>query len=192
MKAPDECPIVLCQDQPAWHNWLAEHHTEPTGIWLQIAKKAGGMQSVTYTEAVDEALCFGWIDGQKQSYDEQYFLQKFTPRRAKSIWSKVNVQKIAQLIEAGRMQPTGLAAVTAAQLDGRWERAYDSHSTSTVPPDFQTELDAHPNAKAFFATLNKTNIYSFLWRIQTAKKPETRQARIQKFIQMLEDGQTLH
>jgi uncharacterized protein YdeI (YjbR/CyaY-like superfamily) len=185
-------PVYQFETQKQWRAWLDKHHTQTSGVWLKIAKKATGIATVTYAEALDEALCYGWIDGQKNSYDGDYFLQRFTPRRPKSIWSKINIAKVAALTEAGKMKPGGLAAVTAAKADGRWAQAYDSHSTSTVPADFQAALDRNQQAKEFFATLNKTNTYAFLWRIQTAKKPVTRQARIEKFITMLANGEKLH
>ncbi|MDB5178317.1 MAG: hypothetical protein JWN01_260 [Patescibacteria group bacterium] len=187
-----DLPVVLFESSGYWEQWLNAHHAQPQGLWLKIAKKASGTPSVSYAEALDVALCYGWIDGQKQSFDEQYYLQKFTPRRPRSIWSKVNVGKIAVLTAAGKMMPSGLAAVEAAQQDGRWDQAYDSHRTSTVPADFQEALDQSPQAKTFFVTLNKTNAYAILWRIQTAKKPETRRARIEKFIVMLSAGKKFY
>lgn len=148
--------------------------------------------SVTYAEALEEALCYGWIDGQKQPYDNEYWLQKFTPRGPKSIWSKINVTKIEALIKFRKIQPSGLAAVEAAKLSGAWQTAYDSPSTTTIPKDFQAALDKNPKAKQFFETLNKANVYGFCWRVQTAKRPETRKARIEKFIDMLSRGEKLH
>ena len=162
------------------------------GIWLKIAKKEVGIPSVNYSEALDSALCYGWIDGQKGSFDDKYWLQKFTPRRAKSGWSKVNCDKATELIAKGRMQPAGLRQVELAQADGRWESAYHSQSKITVPEDFQDELDKNPQAKEFFSTLNSANRYAILYRLQTAKKPETRSARIQKFIEMLTRNEKLH
>lgn len=185
-------PIVLFEQPVDWEQWLAAHYEQPDGLWLKIAKKTSGQVSVTYGEALEVALCYGWIDGQKQSYDEQYFLQKFTPRRPRSVWSKVNVEKAEALIAAGKMQPAGLAQVEAAKADGRWAAAYESARTMEVPADFQAALDASPQAKAFWATLNKTNTYAMLWRLATAKKPETRTARIEKFIAMLEAGKGIH
>ena len=185
-------PIALFETSKDWERWLSENHAEPVGLWLKIAKKAAGKRSVSYSEALDVALCHGWIDGQKQSYDAEYFLQKFTPRRPKSIWSKTNVENVARLEAAGLMQAGGLAAVEAAQADGRWDLAYDSSRTIEVPEDFQAALDENPKAKAFFATLNKTNAYAALWRIQTAKKLETRRARIVRLVAMLEAGEKLH
>ena len=187
-----ELPVLLFASQQVWEAWLHEHHAASGGVWLRHAKKASGLQSVSYAEALDVALCYGWIDGQKKSYDEASWLQKWTPRGAKSIWSKVNREKIQQLIAQDRMQPAGMAAVEAAKRDGRWDGAYDSPSQATVPDDFQAALERHPTANAFFAMLNKQNRYAILWRIQTAKKAETRAKRIQQFIEMLERHETLY
>ncbi len=191
MKKADELPIIAFESQHAWEVWLHEHHAEK-GVWLKFSKKGSGIASVTYLEALDVALCYGWIDAQKASFDEQYWLQKFTPRGPKSIWSKVNREKATALIEQGRMHPAGLEQIERAKADGRWEASYDSQSTITVPPDFQHALDNNPAASEFFATLSSANRYSFLFRIQTARKPETRAARIQKFIEMLAQHQTFH
>jgi uncharacterized protein YdeI (YjbR/CyaY-like superfamily) len=191
-KNQSDLPIKLFEHQKDWAAWLKKNHAASTGLWLQVAKKASGIQSVSYDEAVETALCYGWIDGQKQSYDDQSWLQKFTPRGAKSIWSKINREKATKLIENGRMKPAGLKAIESAKQDGRWEAAYDSHSTATVPGDFQAALDQNPKAKAFFATLNSANRYAILWRVQTAKKAETRTKRIQQFIGMLENHEKLH
>ena len=185
-------PIVLFKTPKDWEQWLSENSENQMGLWLKIAKKASGKYSVTYAEALDGALCHGWIDGLKKSYDTEFFLQKFTPRRPKSIWSKVNVRHITRLTAAGLMQAGGLAVVEAAKADGRWDQAYDSSRTIEVSAEFQSELDKNPKAKAFFESLNKTNTYAVLWRIQTAKKPETRQARIESLIAMLEAGEKLH
>lgn len=187
-----ELPIMLFEDQQAWADWLDQHHGGSSGVWLRIAKKASDTASVSYAEALDVALCYGWIDGQKYTYDQGSWLQKFTPRRAKSIWSKVNREKVQALIESGRMQPQGLREVERAKQDGRWEAAYDPQSSSEVPADFQAELEQHPEAAAFFATLNKRNRYPILFRIQTAKKPETRAKRIAEFIAMLERHEKLY
>jgi uncharacterized protein YdeI (YjbR/CyaY-like superfamily) len=185
-------PVILFASQQEWHVWLDKNHSQYKGVWLKHAKKASGLQSISYQEALDEALCYGWIDSQKQAYDNNYFLQKFTPRGRKSVWSKVNVTKVELLTESGLMQPMGLASVELAKEDGRWDSAYDSQSMSTVPDDFQAALNENPKAKQFFETLNKANVYGFCWRVQTAKKPETRQARIEKFIAMLSNGERLH
>ena len=192
MKNADSLPIMTFDTQQDWESWLAEHHIDPGGIWLKIAKKESGIPSVSYAEALDSALCYGWIDGQKAAFDEQYWLQKFTPRRPKSGWSKVNCDKVTALIAQGRMQPAGIRQVELAQADGRWDAAYDSQSKITVPPDFQNELDKNPRAKEFFGTLNTTNRYAILRRIQIAAKPETRAARIQKFIDMLSKNEKIY
>ncbi|HXR70322.1 YdeI/OmpD-associated family protein [Actinocrinis sp.] len=176
-----------------WASWLAEHHADtPDGVWLKIAKKDSGIPTVTYAEALEEALCFGWIDGQKRSFDETWFLQGFTPRRARSRWSKVNTEKVLGLIESGRMQPAGLREIEAAKADGRWERAYERQSVAEVPPDLQAAFDSNPKAAEFFATLTGANRYAVLYRIHDAKRPQTRAARIEKFVEMLARGETLH
>ena len=192
MKNTDNLPIISFETQQDWESWLTEHHTGTEGIWLKIAKKEAGIASVNYAEALEGAICYGWIDGQKASFDDQYWLQKFTPRRAKSIWSKVNCDKAMALIAEGRMQPAGIRQVELAKTDGRWEAAYESQSKITIPDDFQGELDNNQMAKEFFATLNSTNRYAILFRIQTAKKPETRSARIKKFVEMLSNHQKLY
>lgn len=192
MKKADTLPVLSFATQQDWEAWLEEHHADARGIWLKIAKKEMGIASVSYPEALEGALCYGWIDGQKASHDEQYWLQKFTPRRPKSIWSKVNCEKATALAASGRMRPAGMRQVELAQTDGRWEAAYDSQSKSTVPDDLQRELDANPQAKAFFQTLNSVNRYAILFRIQTAKKAETRAARIKTFIDMLAKQQKLY
>jgi len=185
-------PILLFEQQDDWAAWLDEHHASSAGVWLRLAKKASDLQSLSYAEALDVALCYGWIDGQKNSYDESSWLQKFTPRGARSIWSKINREKAQQLIESGKMKPAGLKAIESAKNDGRWDGAYDSQSRATVPSDFQAALDGNPEASAFFATLNSVNRYAILFRIETAKKPETRAKRIQEFIRMLERHEKLH
>ncbi len=192
MKNADEFPIIPFETQQDWEGWLAEHHTDTQGIWLKIAKKETGIPSVSYSEALDSALCYGWIDGQKDAFDDRYWLQKFTPRRAKSGWSKVNCDKATTLIAKGRMQPAGLRQVELAKADGRWESAYQSQSRITIPEDFQSQLDKNQQAKEFFGTLNSVNRYAILYKIQTAKKPETRSARIQKFIEMLARNEKIY
>jgi uncharacterized protein YdeI (YjbR/CyaY-like superfamily) len=187
-----DLPVLLFKTRKDWCKWLEENHKESKGLWLKHAKKASGKTSVSYTEALDEALCYGWIDSQVQAYDGDYYLQKFTPRGPKSVWSKINVAKVESLIKMGRMQPAGLAAINIAKQDGRWDAAYDPPSVSKVPRDFQAALDKNPKAKQFFETLNKANVYAFCWRVQTAKKPETRKARIEKFINMLNQGEKLY
>ena len=187
-----DLPVMLFPSQKEWHTWLNDNHAQPQGIWLKHAKKSSEKQTVSYQEALDEALCYGWIDSQKQAYDSDYYLQKFTPRGPRSVWSKINVAKVESLIKMGRMQPAGLTAVNLAKENGRWDAAYDPYSASSIPEDFQTALDENPKAKQFFNTLNKTSVYAFCWRVQTAKKLETRKARIEKFIDMLNRGEKLH
>ena len=183
-------PILFFESRKKFADWLAKNHNKSAGLWLKIAKKATGIHTVTYAEALDVALCYGWIDGQKGSFDEQYFLQKFTPRRPKSIWSKINVEKVAGLIASGEMKPSGLKAVEAAKQDGRWDAAYSSQKNIVVPADFQSALEKNKKAKAFFETLTGAKRYSFLFRIETAKKAETREKRIGQFVQMLAKGET--
>ena len=190
--AASDYPILLFADRAAFRTWLDAHHASEPGLWLRIAKAASPLRSVTYAEALDVALCFGWIDGQKKSHDADSFLQKFTPRQKRSPWSKRNREHVARLTAAGEMHAAGLAAVEAARADGRWDRAYDSPAKATVPDDLQAALDAHPDAKAFFATLNGANRYAILYRVQTAVKPETRARRVAELIAMLGRGEKLH
>jgi uncharacterized protein YdeI (YjbR/CyaY-like superfamily) len=185
MNDADNLPILSFATQHAWEAWLGERHADTPGVWLKIAKKAAGSPSVSYAEALEGALCYGWIDGQKAPLDDQHWLQRFTPRRPKSGWSRVNCEKATALIAAGRMQPAGLRQVELARADGRWDAAYEPQRTIAIPPDLQSELDRRPDARAFFGTLDSRNRYAILYRIQTAKKPETRAARIQKFVDML-------
>jgi uncharacterized protein YdeI (YjbR/CyaY-like superfamily) len=185
-------PIVLFADRTAFREWLSAHHALQPGLWLRIAKAASPLHSVTYGEALDLALCFGWIDGQRRSHDAESFLQKFTPRQKRSPWSKRNRERADRLAAAGEMHAAGLAAVDAAKADGRWDRAYDSPGTVTVPADLHAALDAHPEARAFFETLKGTNRFAILYRIQTAVKPETRARRIAEFVAMLQRRETLH
>jgi uncharacterized protein YdeI (YjbR/CyaY-like superfamily) len=185
-------PIVLFADRIAFRAWLGAHHASHPGLWLRIAKAGSPLQSVAYAEALDLALCFGWIDGQKRRHDADSFLQKFTPRQKRSPWSKRNREHVERLIAAGEMHPAGLAVVAAAKADGRWDRAYDSPGTATVPDDLQAALDAHPEARAFFEMLTGANRYAILYRIQTAVKPETRARRIAELVAMLQRRETLH
>ena len=188
----DGLPVILFETQADFEAWLDEHHAAASGAWLRLAKKASGLRSLSYAEAVEVGLCFGWIDGQKKGYDDRSWLQRFTPRGPQSIWSKVNRAKVEALIAAGRVRPAGLAAVERARQNGRWDGAYDPASTATVPEDLQAALDASERAGAFFKTLSGANRYALLFRIQTAKKPETRARRIQEFIAMLERGEKLY
>ena len=172
--------------------WLAKEHTRAPGLLLRIYKKDSGVPSVTYAEALDQALCFGWIDGQKLPFDASSWVQKFTPRRAKSGWSKMNVAHVDRLIQEGQMTPAGLKEVEAAKADGRWTTAYDSSANATVPPEFVRELARNAKAKQFYATLNRANLYSIAYRLQTAKRPETKIKRIKLIIDMLARGEKFH
>jgi uncharacterized protein YdeI (YjbR/CyaY-like superfamily) len=192
MNPTPDLPIIPFLSPQDWADWLEAEHATPAGIWLKLAKAGSGIPSVSYAEALEVALCYGWIDGQKKAFDERFWLQKFTPRRAKSIWSKINCEKAEALIASGRMKPSGLREVEQAKQDGRWEAAYHSQSNVRVPDDFQVELDKNSAAQAFFDTLNSANRYAFLFRIQTAKKAETRAKRIAEFIGMLERREKLH
>ena len=171
---------------------MAKEHTRAPGLLLRIYKKASGVPSVTYAEALDQALCFGWIDGQKQPYDANSWVQKLTPRRAKGSWSKINVGHVDRLIREGQMTPAGLKEVEAAKSDGRWAAAYDSPANATVPPEFVKELARNAKAKQFYATLNKANLYSIAYRLQTARRPETRIKRMKLIIEMLARGEKFH
>lgn len=190
--AAKELPVRSFPDAAAWDAWLAQHHASAPGVLLKIAKKASGKRTVDYAQALEAALCWGWIDGMRRGLDAEYFVQKFTPRARRSLWSKVNCAKALSLLEAGRMQPAGLAEVRRAQADGRWAAAYDSPSRATVPADLAAALDARPRAAAFFATVSSTNRYAVLHRIHTAKRPETRARRIAHFVDMLERGEVVH
>lgn len=187
----DSAPIHFCQ-QTEWEVWLNTYHLTSSGVWLRLAKKGAEATSVTYVEALEVALCYGWIDGQKKGESEHYWLQKFTPRSPRSIWSKINREKALRLIQDGRMQPAGLAEIERAKVDGRWEAAYDSQRSATVPADLQAALDSNQQAKAFFETLSSQNRYAVLFRIQTAKKAETRAKRIRQFVEMLARHEKLH
>ncbi|KAK3899898.1 hypothetical protein C8A05DRAFT_46152 [Staphylotrichum tortipilum] len=189
--SPTTAPIQLFEDAAAWETWLETNHTDQLGMWLKISKKGTGIASVTYDEALDAALCFGWIDGQKKTHDAEHFLQRFTPRRKKSLWSQRNVAKVAVLVEAGRMRPAGQAEIDAAKEDGRWERAYSSSSVIEVPADFQAALDGNGKARVFFEGLGKTKRYAFLFRVTTAKREETRKRNIARFVELLAEGKTL-
>jgi uncharacterized protein YdeI (YjbR/CyaY-like superfamily) len=184
--------ILLFPHQNDWTAWLAANHAISPGVWLRLAKKGSPIKSLSYGEALEEALCYGWIDAQKKPESEHAWLQRFTPRRPKSIWSKVNREKATALIEAGRMQPPGLEQVERAKQDGRLDAAYDSPGNAEVPDDLQTALDRNARANAFFRTLDRANRYAILWRIQTVKKSETRVRRIRQFVEMLERHEKVH
>lgn len=188
----DELPILPFASAAAWEAWLEAEHASALGVWVQIAKKDTGIATVTYAEALDVALCFGWIDGQKARHDERYFRQRFTPRRRGSKWSRTNTEHVARLAREGRMRPAGLAEVEAAKADGRWEAAYEAASRATVPDDLRSALDANPAAAAFFATLRGANRYAILYRIQNVKRAETRARKIAQYVEQLARGETLH
>jgi uncharacterized protein YdeI (YjbR/CyaY-like superfamily) len=186
-----ELPIIAFASASDWEAWLEANQDSP-GVRVKIAKKGSGIDSVRYPEVLDSAICFGWIDGVRNALDAEYFLQKFTPRTKRSKWSKVNRAKVEALSAAGRMRPRGLAEVERAKADGRWEAAYESPKNMPIPDDLQAELDARPAAKEFFAGLNSQNRYAILFRLHDAKRPETRARRLEKFVAMLERGETLH
>jgi uncharacterized protein YdeI (YjbR/CyaY-like superfamily) len=192
MAGKSDLPILELPSQAAWGEWLEANHADIDGAWLKFAKKGTGVTTVTYLEAVEEALCYGWIDGQSAGLDETYYLQRFTPRRRRSNWSRINREKAERLIAQRRMKAAGRQQVEAAQADGRWDAAYDSASTATVPEDLRKALDQNPKAKAFFDTLTSQNRYAILYRINEAKRPETRAKRIATFVEMCSEGRTLH
>jgi uncharacterized protein YdeI (YjbR/CyaY-like superfamily) len=175
-----------------WESWLDKNHATSCGIWLQIYKKDSGTKTIFYPEALDGALCYGWIDGQKRPLDKNSWLQRFSPRRPKSLWSRINIGHVERLTKLGKVKMAGLAAIEAAKKDGRWHAAYDSPGNARVPKDFLDALLKNKKAKSFFDTLNKTNLYSIAWRLQTAKKPETRERRMKAILQMLASGKKFH
>jgi uncharacterized protein YdeI (YjbR/CyaY-like superfamily) len=185
-------PVETFATPEAWRRWLDRRHDTCTGLWLKLAKKGAPEPTVSYAEALDVALCYGWIDGQKRSLDEEYWLQRFTPRTARSKWSKINCAKVEALIATGALRPAGLRQVELAKADGRWDAAYAGQATATVPPDLQAALDTDAVAAAFFATLDSANRYAILYRIQEAKQPVTRARRIEKYVAMLHAHETLH
>jgi len=192
MSNKTEIPILSFASDKEWESWLIKNHANSNGLWLRIFKKDSGNKTLTYAEALDVALCYGWIDGQKMSNDAQSWLQKFTPRKAKSIWSKVNTEHIERLTRDGKMKPAGIKAVEEAKADGRWEKAYSSGSKMTMPEDFLKELSKNKKAEAFFKTLNKANQYSIGFRLQTAKTEETRQKRMKMILDMMKKGMKFH
>jgi uncharacterized protein YdeI (YjbR/CyaY-like superfamily) len=189
---PDDLPVLPFASAAEWETWLEDNHAEAPGVWLKIAKKASGIATVNAAEAIDVALCFGWIDGQRGRFDDQWFIQRFTPRRARSRWSQINREKVEQLTAAGRMRPAGLREVERAQADGRWDAAYPPASRMTVPDDLRAALDASPAAAEQFATLDSANRYAVLYRIWDAKRPATRAKRIEQFVAMLARGERIH
>jgi uncharacterized protein YdeI (YjbR/CyaY-like superfamily) len=188
----DGLPVIAFPSPAGWERWLAKHHGTSKGIWLKLAKKNAGTASVTYAQALEVALRYGWIDGQKGALDEAFWVQRFTPRAPRSRWSKVNRDSALRLMEQGEMKPAGLAAVERARRDGSWERAYDAPSTASVPADLREALDLAPEAAAFFASLSGANRYAVLYRIQNAKRPETRTRLIHEFVAMLRRHETLY
>jgi len=192
MDTLNSTPIIAFETAEMFETWLETNHTSSTGIWLKIFKKNSGVQTISYAQALDEALCFGWIDGQRKSFDEKAFLQKFCPRRPKSIWSKINIGHVERLSKAKRMRPAGMKAVDQAKEDGRWAQAYDSPSNMTIPDDFLTALSKNKKADLFFKTLNKANLFAIGFRLQTAKKQETRDKRMKDIIDMLSRGEKFH
>ncbi|TXI47752.1 MAG: bacteriocin-protection protein [Lysobacter sp.] len=188
---PDALPVIAFVDEAAWETWLIAHADAP-GLWLKIAKKTAGIASVDYAGALDVALCHGWIDGQKRGFDADYFLQRFTPRRPKSLWSKINIGHVERLIAAGRMRAGGQREIDAAKADGRWAAAYDGASRMDVPEALAAALARDPKAAAFFETLNKTNRYAVCWRVQTAKTEATRASRVEALVAMLARGEKIH
>lgn len=185
-------PVRLFAGQKAWQAWLEKHHRKSTGLWLRLAKKSSGLNSVSYSEALDTALCHGWIDGQKKPESDQAWLQRFVPRSTRSIWSRINREKALALIAQGRMKAAGLEAIETARKNGRWESAYDSFGTAEVPQDLQAALDANPRAHEFFLSLERANRYALLFRIQTVKKAAPRAAKIHQFVEMLERNERIH
>lgn len=185
-------PILFFKTQKEWEEWLEKNHDKVDGIWIQLYKKASGVESLTYDQALDEALCYGWIDGMVKKYDEKSFIQRFTPRRARSIWSHRNTQNIERLTKLGKMKPRGIAEVERAKADGRWEKAYASPANTKVPEDFIKEIKKNKKAYEFFQTLNKSNLFAIAYQLQDAKKPETRERRMKKFINMCEKGEKLY
>ncbi len=192
MAPKPELPILELPSQAAWADWLEYNHARSDGVRLKFAKKGAPVKTVTFSEALEMALCYGWIDGTIRRLDEYFYTHRFTPRRPRSKWSRINRQSAERLIAEGRMKPAGLAAVEAAKDDGRWEAAYEPPSTAAIQEDLQKALDENPKAKAFFETLTGNNRYAVLYRIQDAKRPETRAKRIAQYVQMLAEGRTLH
>lgn len=185
-------PIQTFADRAAWEKWLAAHGAKSPGIWLKLAKKTGRKPTIAKPDAVEAALCVGWIDGQIDKFDDTNWLVRFTPRGPKSRWSQINRETALRLVAAGKMKPAGQAEIDRAKADGRWDAAYAPQSKADVPDDLKNALDAHPKAKAFFATLNGANRYAILYRIHHAKTEKTRAARIEKFVAMLVRGETIH
>ena len=192
MRAADGLPVLAFASEEEWRVWLEGNHTSAAGVWISIAKKGTGIESVRYPEVLEHAICFGWIDGRRERLDDARFLQRFTPRRSRSPWSKINREKAERLAQEGLMAPAGLEEVRRAKEDGRWERAYASQRTAEVPEDLQRELEARPAAAAAFSGLSSQNRYAILYRLDQARRPETRAKRLAEYLRMLEAGETLH
>lgn len=192
MSAGQELPVVSFASRQAWEAWLAEHNLTSSGLWLKIARKGSGAFTVSYAEALDVALCYGWIDGQKDRFDDDHWLQRFTPRKPGSRWSKINRDRAVVLIEQGEMKPAGLRAIEQARADGRWDAAYEGQRSATVPDDLRRELEKDETAGAFFSTLDSRNRYAILYRIQDARTPATRARRIAKYVAMLREQKKIH
>jgi uncharacterized protein YdeI (YjbR/CyaY-like superfamily) len=192
MPATDDLPVLPFASAGDFEAWLADNHASSGGLWLKIAKKGRGIDTVTHPEALEIAICHGWIDGQRRALDDDWFLQRFTPRKARSRWSRINRDKAVALIEEGRMKPAGRREVERAQADGRWDAAYEGQRNATIPDDLQAAFDAEPKAREFFETLDSQNRYAVLYRVGDAKRPETRARRIEKFVAMLARGEKLH
>lgn len=192
MKTGKELPILSFKTQSEFSEWLEKHHAISDGIWIQLFKKHSGVESITYAQAVEESLCYGWIDSLAKKYDEKSYIQKFTPRRTKSMWSKINIGHIERLIKEGRMKESGLKEVERAKTDGRWQKAYDSSTTMQMPEDFIKEVNKDKKAKEFFQELNKSNKFAIAFQLHNAKKPETRQRRLLKFVEMMKRGEKLY
>ena len=190
--AKDGLPVRRFASRPAWQKWLAAHHERSAGVWLELAKKDSGLRSVSRADALEDALCYGWIDSQSMTLDEKRYLQRFTPRRSRSKWSKINCAAVERLHAQGRLAPAGIREMEAARRDGRWDAAYDPPRTITVPPDLEDRLAKHPRARRFFETLDSQNRYAILYRLHHATRPETRRRRLDQFVAMLEAGETIH
>jgi len=190
--ADDGLATIAFPSAAEWEAWLEANHATAPGVWIKMAKKDSGVDSVRYPEVLESALCFGWIDGRREALDERFFLQRYTPRRARSRWSRINREKAERLIADGRMRPAGRAEVEQARADGRWDAAYEGQRSIVVPEDLRRELDARPEAKAFFEQLSSQNRYAILYRLHEAKRPETRTRRLEKFVAMLEAGEKIY
>ena len=192
MSASEDQKSIRFASAAEWERWLGKNHRDCDGVWIKMAKTASGVDSVRYPEVLESALCYGWIDGRREALDERFFLQRFTPRRARSRWSRINRETAERLISEGRMRPSGLAQVERAKADGRWEAAYESQARSRIPEDLQRELDSKPAARASFERLSGQNRYAILYRLADAKRAETRERRLAKFVEMLEAGETIY